>query len=784
MNTSKRSNSEVGLVNGRSRSLVVASLVALFLIASFGVYFLQQEWLQLELARTSKSNLGFFLIINLNIVVVMILGFLVTKNIVKLVLDRRRNILGARLRSRLVTAFVGLSLIPTILLFLIARGMLQRGFTEWFSPQIQSSVDNSLRIAKYHYDSTEAQVHRQIHYLSKRFTKIYPGEFREDVVPMLDSYLEQKREEFGLFSISFVDSQGLEVAGSMGLEAERNVVAVPGINMASLSEARQGSVVVQPEQSLNGEFFRAYAPIGNEFPAQHVLIATVWILPEMSQALGSVVNAYDDYRELKSYRRPLASSYFLTLVVVTLLIVFGAIWVGFYLARDLAVPIGLLAEGTQQVAGGNLQHRIPELGDDELSVLVRSFNTMTKDLEETTGELVARRNYMETILASVGVGVVSINTEGRLTTCNGAALEMLGLKGEEDVHGKMLEDIFPHDLSSQINNIAPKLSSSRNSVYTSEGLLQLNDVAKHIQLTLTRLEDERGNTLGVVILMDDLTELVSAQRMAAWQEVARRIAHEIKNPLTPIQLCAERMQRRFAGDSRSSTAKLSEEERKIINDATETIVQQVDGLRNLVNEFSRFARMPRSTPREDDLNRVVEDSLAVYREAHPDLEFRVSLDPALPLFSLDKEQLGRVLVNLVDNAVRSVRQSLELASSDNEVPKTAAQRAFRSVTTLLTQGARESKEGVVEIKTDYDAVLGIALLTVADNGLGISESSRKHLFEPYFSDSEGGTGLGLAIVNTIVSDHNGFIRVKNNEPSGAVFVIELPVSRDALRKLA
>ena len=267
--------------------------------------------------------------------------------------------------------------------------------------------------------------------------------------------------------------------------------------------------------------------------------------PQLSTALGSVVNAYDDFKELKTYRRPLVSSYFLTLVVITLLIVFAAIWVGFYLARELSIPIGLLAEGTQQVAHGNLKYRIPEIGDDELSVLVRSFNKMTKDLDETTGELESRRRYMETILARVGVGVLTVDTASRLTTCNIAAFDILGIEEGQSVLGRPFRRFLPEGLSNALVEILDKLYCGTEKLLSASISLDLPQGSKHIQLTVTELVDERQHGIGAVVLLDDLTALVSAQRMAAWQEVARRIAHEIKNPLTPIQLCAERLRRRF-----------------------------------------------------------------------------------------------------------------------------------------------------------------------------------------------------------------------------------------------
>ncbi|MCB0324997.1 MAG: HAMP domain-containing protein, partial [Bdellovibrionales bacterium] len=403
-------------------SLGVLSLLAVLSVSIGVALYLQQEMPDIEAERTLTSNLGFFLLINLNIIVVMVLGFLVVKNLVKLVLDRRKNILGARLRSRLVVAFVGLSMIPTVLLFLIAKGMLERGLQEWFSPQIVSSVDGALGVARYHYESTEAAVYRYTRRLTQGLEELYPhvasaagvndAAFAQpEAQRLIEHYLETKREELGLFDLSLVDQHGKVIAGSSSLEARRNLVTLPGPNLTLVRRALlNGEAVVNPEQSIDGEFLRGYAPLhyslehsltgslpyrrqGQSFssepqaappvlaPPRHVLIATHWVLPELARALGTVINAYDDYKELKSYRRPIASSYILTLVVVTLLIVFGAVWVGFYLARDLSVPIGLLAEGTEQVAHGNLDHQIPEVGDDELSVLVRSFNTMTADLK-------------------------------------------------------------------------------------------------------------------------------------------------------------------------------------------------------------------------------------------------------------------------------------------------------------------------------------------------------------------------------------------------------------------
>ena len=766
---------------------------------------------------STVGNLGFFLLINLNIVIVMILGFLVVKNIVKLFLDRRRNILGSKLRARLVAAFVGLSLIPTVLLFTVAKGIVERVLQGWFSPQVAASVDGALDIAKLYYEQSESQLSRQIEHLSSTFAKVLPfvtGDglplsersllsarlnnpeknaasaervaATEESKAALLRYLEEKRSEYGLYSLAILDQNDAVVfeareqtsPGGMG----SSVFRIPGPNTAAAATARQGSVVVRPEQSLDAEFLRAYAPLtlsenvnaGTPGGAQYTLLATQWVLPALSQALADVIDAHDDYDELRTYHRPLASSYFLTLIIVTLLVIFAAVWVGFYLARGLSIPIGLLAEGTQQVAHGNLEYRIPEVGDDELSVLVKSFNTMTQDLKNTTGELIARRRYMETVLGQVGVGVISLDTDGRVATCNSTARTILGVSRKPSGEGttpelagfgsRRFDQICPASIGAALNTMQQTLLQTGERFVSEPVVLSPEEGSKHLQLTLTRLTAESGEDLGSVLLLDDITELVGAQRMAAWRDVARRIAHEIKNPLTPIQLNAQRVQRKFGTQAAQGLLPvqiLRESDREMINEATDMIVKQVEILRNLVNEFSRFARMPRAQLTVSEFSPLVQQAVAFFREAHPAILFTVDCDPGVPEFPFDREQMNRVLVNLLTNAVSAIEQA---HSAPAQAPG--------------------SEPGVVAVHVLFDAAIDLVTLEIADNGVGIAPEDKPKLFEPYFSTKKAGTGLGLAIVNTIVADHSGYIRVRDNRPHGAKFSVELPVNREAMRKLA
>jgi two-component system, NtrC family, nitrogen regulation sensor histidine kinase NtrY len=418
------------------------------------------------------------------------------------------------------------------------------------------------------------------------------------------------------------------------------------------------------------------------------------------------------------------------------------------------VPIGLLAEGTQQVAHGNLDHRIPELGDDELTVLVRDFNIMTKDLKDLTEKLVKGRRYMETVLARVGVGVITIDSHDRITTFNIAAGDILGVSDPFAAVHRDFREVLPKALNEKIVEELEKLYQRQEELVSGEVSVELADTTKHLQLTLTKLVDEKEVLIGTVILLDNITELVSAQRMAAWREVARRIAHEIKNPLTPIQLNAERLQRRFTAGELGGGQGLDDEARMLLTEATDIIVKQVKNLRILVNEFSNFARMPKARLKPGDLNQVVSETVNIFTQSHSGVSISVELDSSIPVFGIDREQIGRALVNLLDNGYASVSHAI----------------------------AADKNDGLIKVSTVYDESLGLVSLEVSDNGLGIADDDKPKLFEPYFSRKRGGTGLGLAIVRTIVADHNGFIRVYDNEPSGATFVIELPVTREAVGK--
>jgi two-component system nitrogen regulation sensor histidine kinase NtrY len=434
------------------------------------------------------------------------------------------------------------------------------------------------------------------------------------------------------------------------------------------------------------------------------------------------------------------ASHLLIFLMVTLLILLGSSWVGLYLARRVTVPIQALAEGTRRISGGDLEHRVSVQADDELGVLVDSFNRMTGELahnkallEEGNRELLAsnqrladERALIGAVLESVAAGVVSIDSEGRIFTCNSAALQMLRQRHAE-VIGRPYAEAWADPERAKL---AALLADERPESAAKEIHLILGGEWKTFEAKRTALPGPGGPSSGKVLVLEDLTELIKAQQLAAWNEAARRVAHEIKNPLTPIRLAAERMLKKH----RENDTGLG----RAIEEGVEIIVREVGTLQGMVDEFSRYARMPRPQPSEVDLTRLVEETLQLYRGLKPGVEVAAEVQAAPRRTWLDGEQIKRALINLLDNAVEAT-----------EAP------------------------GRVSVVTQ--AVNGHLEIQVADTGRGIPPEAREKLFLPYFSTKGRGTGLGLAIVHRIVTDHHGSIRVEDNTPRGTIFTLELPL---------
>ncbi|MBI5560713.1 MAG: HAMP domain-containing protein [Deltaproteobacteria bacterium] len=681
-------------------------------------------------------------LVNLNIILLVLLIFLIFRNAVKIFLESRQKLIGSKLKFKLISAFVALTIIPTFLLFFAVIGFINKSIDSWFDIKIEDSLRESLVLAQNYYNDTSDKMQSGAWRLSEAVNKSRLGGGSEE----LRNTIEEKLKVDGFSTVEVYSKEGTRVSYAIADNVNRNMVPdVSGEEIRSVFKRGAKSSV----QTLhNGDVVRGMAPVmGKGGEVMGVVVASYYVPLSLVEKMNHISAAFGSYKQLELLKNPVKASYFTILSIITLLIVFLSIWIGQYMARAITVPIAELAEGTNAVAGGNLDYRIDVRSNDEIGLLVKSFNRMTEDLQagktkleeanitlrSTNTELDRRMRYIEIVLGNIPAGVVSIDRAGRITSLNRVAAQILSIEEDASVGKNYKEVLRPQDRD-LFRDMIKEMNEIGGETIEKQMKVNLKDRIITVLVNLNAMRDENGEYLGMVAVLDDLTHLLKTQRMLAWKEVARRIAHEIKNPLTPIQLSAQRLRKKYLD-------KLPED-KAVFDECTKTIVREVDELKTLVNEFSSFARMPASNPSPNDLNEIVRETVSLYKTGQRNTGFHVELDQRLPMLDMDRDQIKRALVNLIDNAIAA------------------------------TEGA---EGGEVRVETHYDPTFRLARLTVADTGCGIPAEDKARLFEPYFSTKKSGTGLGLAIVNDIISDHNGYIRVKDNHPKGTKFIIELPV---------
>jgi len=685
-----------------------------------------------------SHNVLIFGLININIILILLLIFLIIRNVVKLIYERRHGILGSKLRTKLVAAFVSLSLVPTIVLFIVSVNFLSYSIDHWFDIKVGGALNMSLEVAQAYYQQFTESSKYYAKQLSSIITENQLYERERNVY--LKALIEQRQKSLNLTLIEVYFNKPKGKLIVRGIDGQDIVPIKPAPKV--MEDVLKGKEVSTIESVNAGDVISGLSPIYAKGGSKKVVgvVGVYYYIPNgLVNRMEYIAKTSEEYKQFRILKNPIKFSYIITLSIVTLLIVFSATWFGLFLAKGITVPIQDLAEATHKIAQRNLDHQIDIKADDEIGVLVDSFNKMTRtlkqsseDLERANMTLDQRRKYMETVLRNVSAGVVSIDKDGVITTVNRAAEKMLEIKTEKVLNRRYLDVLRPEHMA-MVSEFLREMKENDSGFIEKQIQIALKDRAITVLATTNTLKDDDGKYMGLVVVFEDLTQLQKAERLAAWREVARRIAHEIKNPLTPIQLSAQRMQKKY-GD------KLGDDD-AVFKECTKTIIEQVGGLKNLVNEFSRFARMPMTTPTPNDLNEVVTGAVALFQDAHKDVSFVLQPEPEIPSISLDAEQIKRVMINLLDNAVAAVPRG----------------------------------DGRVEIRTSYDKITRRARVEVADNGSGIPPADKMKMFEPYFSTKKSGTGLGLAIVSSIISDHAGQVSVRDNEPQGTVVSFDLPV---------
>lgn len=758
----------------RKRATEVLAIVLTTLLL-VGLSRLETRLFDLSETLAKKQDLFttvvYFGLINFNVILILLLSFLLFRNVTKLVVERRRGVFGSKLRSKLVATLMFFALAPTILFFYVSARFIITSFDEWFSDKVRATMHETRDASEKIYRQDQRRMESLARIAMQRLRLALPDDplLPDQRLLVPGHVLDGFEAQYGLDSVKIYDREGRLIWASRSvdprgesdtaydrfvIEALERFTREPGMLSAS-------AVTGEDQQDV----VKGIAPLINS--SNHQLIGAVMAETRFeTQILRSIETIQNSFANLRPGAQLIKLSYLILLIVMTLLIAFSAVWLGFYVARAITGPIQSLAEGTREVALGNYNITLTPRSDDETGQLVRSFNMMTKDLQRhrsqaeearaqllhSNEELERRRQYMEVILKNILAGVIAVDKSGQITTVNHAAEAILKLDAKVLIGKNLFIGLGATLYGSLWQPVAEGLAMQ--DVYSGQLEVSIGGGDKPDLKSMTllvdaaRIADENGDDLGTVLVFDDATEQVKAQRVAAWREVARRIAHEIKNPVTPIKLSAQRLLRRFHG-------RFDGEEREVFESCLETILKQVDSLRDLVNEFSKFSRLPQVKPAMANINDILLDVANLYRMSYPRIEIDTSQLEPLPEFPLDKDQMNRVFVNLVANAIAAI---------EPPVP-----------------GGNDPGGGRIAMRSMMLPGLSTVRIELADNGCGIPQHLRDRVLEPYFSTKDGGTGLGLAIVNQIISDHGGYLRIADTSPRGTTIVIELPTGANRLR---
>ncbi len=647
-----------------------------------------------------STKIILLILFNFTLLALFTLIFFVGKSIIKLYFEKRNRITGYRFKTKLVIIFVAITLIPSTMLFVISSGLVTKYIDKWFAPQIQRPLNEALFLAKNLYDY-----------------------IREDTIKEAFK-ISKGAQPSSRYQVSTIESPEGEIS-------------------EAVKEAFKGKAGTEIISTEKGDVVIALVPIMEDKKVKSLLIVETLVPEELTKRLGSIQSSYEEYITLQTFKFPLKANYFVILGFYTLLIVFMALWIALKVSRGITEPLQSLVQATENVTDGNLDTIVRSNSDDEIGMLVNSFNRMVKNIKDAEISLHnaylesdRRRLFMEHIVDNINSGVITIDSEEKVTTVNNAACRILNISAENILnkrYDEMLNQIESDELKEFIKGIRIYSFHSKKEQLK----ISVNGREMVLRIFIVRLEDEvkhpagiMKKPVGLLVVFDDLTELIQAEKALTWQDVTRRITHEIKNPLTPIKLSAERILKRWENNDENFD--------RILEKSTNTIIREVNGLQRLVNEFSKLGKMSGIKKVPTDLKTLITDVVELYTN-YESIDIEFFSNSSLQEISVDPENFKRVLINIMDNAVQSV---------DNN--------------------------GKIDINASEDGLNNNIIIEIADNGKGINKEDKEKLFQPYFSKSESGTGLGLAISQRVITEHKGTITVADNKPRGTVFRIEIP----------
>jgi two-component system nitrogen regulation sensor histidine kinase NtrY len=698
--------------------------------------FIAIEFFIREAQQFSAPSITNILLTTLQIILFLlglILLFVLARNLLKLYLERRRKVVGSHFKTKLVLFFIALSFIPSLLLFVFASDLVSRNIEQWFRTPIDKILEDTRSLADgFYLNSAEITMH-YAQQLSKAIEKqnLLDLERRLPLMEFVNKKLtEYKLDEIGIY----LNNEELFSYLNPNLPLQY----YQDLPKNRIQRAHLGELLRTIEPMGNGEMIRRGVSITIPEKGNLLVVAGKFLSQNYAQKITNITGYVKRYSQLKTERNDVKTFYSLTLIFLTMLIIFAATWIGFHLAKGITGPIEKLAQATKEVSSGNLDVRVEDPAPDELGTLIESFNQMIADLKggqkniaQKTAELEARKQYIETVLNNVATGVITLDAGGKITTINPSARQMLFLT-ESDLVGKDYTEVFKGNVYTKVVKYIETGLNNKFPLANKEININSEHQSKTLALTLSLLAQNGGSFSGLILVFDDLTQLIKAQKIAAWKEVAQRVAHEIKNPLTPIQLSAERIIRNLQKNDAENSA--------TIKDSAQTVVEEARTIKSLVDEFSNFARMPRLALQATDIHALIRQTITLFSDIFNEVEIETQFSSDMPdKLKVDPEQLKRVFINLMDNAIDAM-----------------------------------NKKGKILFRTSFDKAQQVLTIEISDSGPGINLRDRDKLFLPHFSTKKKGTGLGLAIVNQVIEEHNGSIDVENTKPQGAKFTIQIP----------
>ncbi len=710
---------------------LVGAFIIVLIIVFFAIEFYIRESQEISPASVTKALLSTMQIIVL--LLFLILFFVLGRNLVKLYLERKKNVVGSHFKTRLVLFFIALSFIPTLLLFFFASDLISRNIEIWFKTPFDKVMADTQSIADGLYAEAEQATQHYAGGLGRDIQRQKLIQVENRLV--LRDFIRRKLGEYALDEIGiYLDGEELFTYLNPNLPLQN----YKSIQAGAVLAAEPGGVFRSLEPMGNGEMVRRGVVIQVAGVGRMLVAAGKFFPQSYTQKISNIKSYVQRYNLLVPQKITVKTLYLFSLMFITLLLIFAASWIGFHLSKGITVPIEKLAQATKEVSRGNLSVQVNEPASDELGTLIDSFNQMITDLKdsqthiaEKTSELENRKRYIETVLNNIATGVITLDGEGRITTINPSAREMLAL-GDESPIGRSFHAVLQDIRYTEILNAIDWGMKNRLRLSDKEITIMTDGQTTTLALALSPLPQADGQFSGMIVVFDDLTQLIKAQKIATWKDVAQRVAHEINNPLTPIQLSAERIIKTLKKNDQSATG--------IIEEGARTIIQETRAIKSMVDEFSNFARMPKVQLKSFDLRALIEETVSLYRGIYAQVEVRAELADGLPAsVSLDPEQMKRVLINIFDNAIEAM-----------------------------------GRKGRITVQAFYEKPRQRVQIVVSDTGPGVSVEDKTKLFLPYFSTKKKGTGLGLAIVSQIIREHNGTIQVENNQPTGAKFIIQLP----------